>query len=335
MKRTTIRLAALTAALCTLALGTLWVQQKTSNARDAALDRICACLLSEMAEHTAALNDALDTRDAALIRFRTEMLSADAARLAALRPHVHVSSADALRRTADAASVFYAALARQIGETVSDADAVFWKACVAQAGMHIADLACAISDADPQSKFPDFRAAAELEVLADAFAPDPVRAALLDGSARPTHTYDKETPVTAAKARASLKGVLGRTATLLGDAYTDEDGGVYLFSCRNGYASVSVHGGHVLTLLLFPRTAQSDSAYVTRALTEQDLDTIAADVLGDAGVSVSGEASVSEKHGIRYYSFSVPGGTVTVGLRITDGALRILDTQAFYISKAQ
>ncbi len=177
-----------------------------------------------------------------------------------------------------------------------------------------------------------FTAATEaLSVIADALSPDALR---LADSIREEHLLSRlskpfagETVVSSAEAAAFLRTLPGEGGTFFGQCTTEED--CYRFSCKNGFAVVSVHGGHLLAYLLAPQNAHTDHDCVTRALSAGDLEACADAFSAAVGcIRDASHAVCRDRHGIRYYK----GKEAVLGVRMCDGKVlsfvRLSETEA-------
>ena len=249
-----------------------------------------------------------------------------------------------LSRAAADAAQFYRALSEKIGltdgtEVLSPAYAGVYRICAARCAGLLADMALTLNTSevpDAVSSSPILSdTAGQLSALAASFAPDPLRihAAEEDtaNALTPLERYHGESIVTQTEAGAFLRGLPGGCGKFLSYDKTIGDGDVYLFSCKNGYAAVSVHGGHLLAYAFSPREAHSDADCVTRALSDGDLLECADAFLSSAGYPATrfsadtGDFVYEDRGGVRYYSglftygASANGTEAAVGVRMCDG----------------
>lgn len=176
-----------------------------------------------------------------------------------------------------------------------------------------------------------------LERLCADFAPDPMRMA--EPAEQYAYTFSAEFPTTVQEAEETLRQLLGRTAALFrpvnGSPETEEEGPVfYLFSCQNGFAELSVRGGHLIRYALCPRVSPAASDSPSRILSDADLSDAAEDFLDRSGIpsAAFSEASHEDLHGMRTFRFvhRKTGASVYVGIRCFDAKPFSLDAEAFY-----
>ena len=151
------------------------------------------------------------------------------------------------------------------------------------------------------------------------------------------HSYDAERFYHPDEAREAAGRLLGSSASLLRAMSYDEAGGVYRFSCRNGTASISAHGGHLLHFLLAPRkpvgglTVQNAGEIPTA----ETLSDAAMDFVRGSGLRARLLPGFCDQREIRYFSFcrekdAENAPVLTVGVRIRDGAVLYYEAEAFY-----
>lgn len=308
--------------------------KNANNAQHAMRERI----LCRMAEEAAAASELLDT--AASDENADPVISEHCS--------VIIACAELLAGSDDTgaadAAVFYRALRRNL--PLHESTAVY-KSCAARCAELLAELA--LTDAsrvyrgiplfgvsDTREAVSDTKNASASSVpsalaqLSQAFAPDlpSLSAGQPDDD---KHTYDGESIVSDAEARQSLKALPNCASKFLSHVSTDS--GCYRFTCTNGYAEVSVHGGHLLRYALYARAAGSDATCVTRALSDGDLTSCAVGFVCAAGIYADDNTfrTQEDRHGIRYFRTEAPhGGWISVGVRMCDGQIVWFDGEAQY-----
>ena len=154
------------------------------------------------------------------------------------------------------------------------------------------------------------------------------------------YTYDTERVYRPEEAYAAAQRYLGSTASFLCRQTFDPQTGVYRFSCRNGEAVLSAHGGHLLHYVLAP-TRNLSSAEDTRSA--ENMPCLSDAVIRDAALSVVAANGLraallpdsDDRSGMRYFFFCKERDTscapcVTVGIRCSDGAFLYYEASAFY-----
>ena len=152
-----------------------------------------------------------------------------------------------------------------------------------------------------------------------------------------SHSYDAERFYHPDEAREAAGRLLGSSASLLRAMSYDEAGGVYRFSCRNGTASLSAHGGHLLHFLLAPRKPVGGlpAQNAGEIPTAEALSDAAADFVRGSGLRARLLPGFCDQREIRYFSFcrekdAENAPVLTVGVRIRDGTVLYYEAEAFY-----
>ena len=152
-----------------------------------------------------------------------------------------------------------------------------------------------------------------------------------------SHSYDAERFYHPDEAREAAGRLLGSAASLLRTLSYDEAGGVYRFSCRNGTASLSARGGHLLHFLLAPRMPSGGlpAQNAGEIPTAEALSDAALDFVRNNGLRARLLPGFHDQHDLRYFSFcrdkdAENAPVLTVGVRIRDGAVLYYEAEAFY-----
>lgn len=330
-RRKSIRVISYLLAAAVLTAASLFAvynaDKRAENAESAMRERV----LYRMAEEAAAASKLLDTAAA----------DEDTASVISEHCSVIIACAELLAGYNDTgaadAAVFYRALRRSLP---LDENTSVYQDCAARCAELLAALALTeASRADnktPLFGFPDAMNPSASAVpfalaqLSAAFAPD--LSDLSDGQPDDEkHTYDRESMVSDAEARQKLKALPNCASKFLSHVSTDS--GCYRFTCTNGYAEVSVHGGHLLRYALYPRASGSDAACVTRSLSDGDLSSCAVGFVCAAGISADDDTfqTYEDRHGVRYFRTEAPhSGWISVGVRMCDGQIVWFNGEAYY-----
>ncbi len=281
-------------------------------------NRITRSVLCRMAEDAYAVCKELakETPNLAFIETTCTVLQGYSSVLPAYNPK-------ARQAAADAAAVF-SVIGENTGLFGSDETntALIYRRCAERTAELLCEMTQALCHTDPmQSSTRDATllfAAEALSNLAVSFSPygtenadTPLRQQTAPAAAK---QFMGESAVSRAEAAAWLRGLPGSAGVFF--SHEETDGDCYRFSCVNGYAVVSVHGGHLLSYLFAPRDAHSDHACVTRLLSQEDL-IEAADTFAKAvGIAQNADnASCTDRHGIRYFQTQ----EAEIGVRMCDG----------------
>lgn len=322
-RRTAVRAISFGIFMTAVLFFSIVMQMMSTRAQTAQQKRICGEMLAHMSEEHAGLSAALAENDPAEIRRYAGALYGDAAMIASV---AHESGDPLLTDAISDTAQFYSALIRAAdGGALADPD--FWQTACDTVCTHTASLALAIASAGQHPSAADGERiiAEHLSAFTKAFRTDPLR---LPSGAQPVYTFDREVPVTQAEARQKLRTLIGNAASFLGSTVTDDAHGCYVFSCRNGYAEMSLCGGHLLSYAFYPRSAEDAASHV---LCDTDLSSLAASFLQKAGIPYKNTDQWHDRHGIRVFSVGTNNGkTVTVGVRMHDGAIVRFDAQAYY-----
>lgn len=288
-----------------------------------------AALLTRMAEEAYAVNRTLSDElpDPAAIRESCSFIGGMASLAAACDPGV--------RQTAsDAAAVFTVIGAHAaVFAATGDNTAVIYRRCADRTAGLLCEAALALGSCHPTDIGGALSFARDaLSDLAASFAPDAVRSsdtqAATDTPTALAARYRGEVTVSSADAKDALNALPGGGGRFFSYAETADD--CYRFSCKNGYALYSVHGGHLLSYLLIPRDAHSDHDCVSRALSAGDLEEAADTFCASAGVpGTAVGADYTDRHGIRHFTTE----NARIGVRLCDGhvlsfSLLPVDTEA-------
>ena len=320
---THIRIISFSVFMAAVLLSVIVLQSKNAEALAASKKHICGEILVRISEEHADLSAAFADNDTADIRRHADLLYSYAAMVSSF---AHASGDTALKDAFTDTAQFYSALSDAAGsDTMTDPD--FWKDCSETVAAHTASIALAISsDTHPSVSSAGERLLAErLSAFTSAFRTDPLR---LPTMPQPQYSFDREIPVSLSEARGNLRSLIGNTVSFFGTDVTDDTHGCYIFSCQNGYAEVSLCGGHLLSYAFYPRST-ADAA--EHALSDPDLCSLAASFLKKAGISHKDTEQWNDRHGIRVFSVETNNGkTVTVGIRMHDGTVVRFDAQAYY-----
>ena len=327
-RRHTIRLTVYALFLCAVLFGTIGMQMHLTSDEAAKQNRICRSVLAHMNEENDALRQAISDRDTASVRHHADTLCGYASLFDTLRSRgTDAPLLDALADTA----LFYSALsdaaAQDSGKLRGDG-LLFWKSAIDTLSSHMASIALSLSDrmnpATPTET--ETEAAALLSAFSASFRPETIRITV----DKPTKfLFEREPIISLAQARQILRGILGNAVSFLGNTVTDDAHGCYIFSCQNGYAEISRCGGHLLSYAFYPRGNVNEHSIL---LNDRDLSELAAAFLKKAGLPSSDLSVLEDRHGIRIFaSRATDDRTVTVGVRMHDGAVVSLQAESYYI----
>ncbi len=168
-------------------------------------------------------------------------------------------------------------------------------------------------------------AAAELAALSHSFCFVPNRFPSEDNTQNdpPAARYHGEGIVTREEAAALLRALPDNPARFFKKVRIDTED-VYLFTCANGYARVSCHGGHLLSYEIAPRDSHSDAPCVMRKLSDGDLETCADTFLAAAHIrATTAGQPFSDRGDVRRFTVSCAeyGTVMTLGVRMCDGTV--------------
>ena len=326
-RRHTIRLTVYALFLCAVLFGTIGMQMHLAADQAVMQNRICRSVLAHMNEENDALRQAISDRDTASVRHHADTLCGYASLFDTLRSRgTDAPLLDALADTA----LFYSALsdaAQKETEFVGNG-LPFWERAVDTVSSHMASMALSLSDrmnpAIPTET--EAEAAALLSAFSASFRPETIRITV----DKPTKfLFEREPIISLAQARQILRGVIGNAVSFLGNTVTDDAHGCYIFSCQNGYAEISRCGGHLLSYAFYPRGNVNEHGIL---LNDRDLSELAAAFLKKAGLPSSDLSVLADRHGIRIFaSRTTDDRTVTVGVRMHDGAVVSLQAESYYI----
>ena len=326
-RRHTIRLTVYALFLCAVLFGTIGMQMHLAADQAVMQNRICRSVLAHMNEENDALRQAISDRDTASVRHHADTLCGYASLFETLRrADADTPLLDALADTAQ----FYAALsdaAQKETEFVGNG-LPFWERAVDTVSSHMASMALSLSDrmnpAIPTET--EAEAAALLSAFSASFRPETIRITV----DKPTKfLFEREPIISLAQARQILRGVIGNSVSFLGNTVTDDAHGCYIFSCQNGYAEISRCGGYLLSYAFYPRGNVNEHSIL---LNDRDLSELAAAFLKKAGLPSSDLSVLADRHGIRIFaSRTTDDRTVTVGVRMHDGAVVSLQAESYYI----
>ena len=326
-RRHRIRLTVYALFLCAVLFGTIGMQMHLAADQAVMQNRICRSVLAHMNEENDALRQALSDRDTASVSQHADTLYGYATLFETLRrANADTPLLDALADTAQ----FYAALS---DAAQNETDFVgnglpFWERAMDTVSSHMASMALSLSDrmnpAIPTET--ETEAAALLSAFSASFRPETIRITV----DKPTKfLFEREPIISLAQARQILRGVIGNTVSFLGNTVTDDAHGCYIFSCQNGYAEISRCGGHLLSYAFYPRGNVNEHSIL---LNDRDLSELAAAFLKKAGLPSSDLSVLADRHGIRIFvSRTTDNRTVTVGVRMHDGAVVSLQAESYYI----
>lgn len=326
-RRHRIRLTVYALFLCAVLFGTIGMQMHLAADQAVMQNRICRSVLAHMNEENDALRQAIYDRDTASVRHHADTLCGYASLFDTLRSRS--TDAPLLDALADTA-LFYSALsdaAQKETEFVGNG-LPFWERAVDTVSSHMASMALSLSDrmnpAIPTET--EAEAAALLSAFSASFRPETIRITV----DKPTKfLFEREPIISLAQARQILRGVIGNTVSFLGNTVTDDAHGCYIFSCQNGYAEISRCGGHLLSYAFYPRGSVNEHSIL---LNDRDLSELAAAFLKKAGLPSSDLSVLADRHGIRIFaSRTTDNRTVTVGVRMHDGAVVSLQAESYYI----
>lgn len=326
-RRHTVRLTVYALFLCAVLFGTIGMQMHLAADQAVMQNRICRAVLAHMNEENEALRQAISDRDTASVSHHADTLCGYASLFDTLRSRgIDAPLLDALADTAQ----FYAALsdAAQKETDFVGNGLPFWERAVDTVSSHMASMALSLSDrmnpATPTET--ETEAAALLSAFSASFRPETIRITV----DKPTKfLFEREPIISLAQARQILRGILGNAVSFLGNTVTDDAHGCYIFSCQNGYAEISRCGGHLLSYAFYPRGNVNEHSIL---LNDNDLSELAATFLKKAGLPSSDLSVLADRHGIRIFaSRTTDDRTVTVGVRMHDGAVVSLQAESYYI----
>lgn len=323
-RRTRIRVISFGALMSAVLLSVIVLQTKRADFLAASQKHICGIVLTHMCEEHTALSAALADNDTAVIRHHADSLYSSAAMVSSF---AHECGETVLKKAFADMAQFYSALTQAAGgEVITNPD--FWKVCSDTVAAHTASIALSISS-DMHQATPsagEQLLAEQLSAFTSAFRTDPLRLPTIH---HPQYSFDHEIPVSLSEARGNLRSLIGNTVSFFGTDVTDDAHGCYIFSCQNGYAEVSLCGGHLLSYAFYPRST-ADAA--EHALSDPDLCSLAASFLKKAGILHKDTDQWNDRHGIRVFSVETNNGkTVTVGVRMHDGAVVRFDARSYYL----
>lgn len=336
-----VRLVAFTAALLLLLGGSLFTLQSAERTRITAqydADRRLFLRIAEEAENAAGIaarianNDVSDISDLlALCRACSVITSC-----AALHSDQnYVKSAAQLYASAQARAEH--ALAAEQGE---NAVPMWLYTCMQKASSLLSDSAVLLLASEgyelPIDALPLLE---ELASLSAAFSSDPLKVFHVE-NAHIAYRFDAERPHTDREIREDLEFALKDTSDLFVslDMPTAEESirndARCIFSCKNGFAELSLRGGHLLHYALYPTQGISSDGANTR-LSGIDLEERRDAFLARNGMPVRllRLHAQREEHGLCYYTYTRRGEKtpcVTIGLRSTDGNVFYFDGELFY-----
>lgn len=322
-RRGFIRIVSFGAAMTAVLFFVIVMQTKHTEALAAAGERLCCAMLAHMSEEHDTLSAALTNNDTAAVRHHAEALYGHAAMISSL---AHETGDTALAAALSDTAQFYIALIQAPDRDLCT-NTDFWKLGCDTVCSHTASLALAMSSAAQHTSAAEGIQilSGQLSAFTKAFRTDPLR---LPAVTHADYSFDRESPVTQAEARQKLRMLIGNAVSFLGNTVTDDAHGCYLFSCQNGYAEISRCGGHLLSYAFYPRSAADAAEHV---LNDADLSSLAASFLQKAGIPHMGTEKWNDRHGIRMFSVETNNGkTLTVGIRMHDGAVVRFDAEAYY-----
>ncbi len=326
-RRHRIRLFAYVLFMGVILLSCIRMQMQITETAAAEQNRMHRSILTHMNEENDALRRALRTQDPIAVRHHANTLGGLASLFASLDSTGQEDHP--LCAVADTAQ-FYTALAgvaAQNGDCSTAGDNGFWQNAADTVSAHIASLALSLSDRQNPAIPTDaeINAAASLSAFSASFRTDPLR---ISSSSPQRFRFMREPAVSMAQARQILRSLVGNAASFLGNTVTDDAHGCYIFSCQNGYAEISHSGGHLLSYAFYPRGHANEHGI---AVCDTDLLSVAAAFLKKAGLPYTDISVLEDRHGIRtFVSRTGDDRTVTVGIRIHDGAVASLQAEHYY-----
>ena len=326
-RRSTVRTVLFSAVLIAVLIGCIGLQRHTANGIQAERNRLFHAVLVRMTEENERLHTAITSADTASVIRSAEVLSGYASLTAAIG---YTGDDRLLCQSVTDTGQFYEALSRTWSNDTNTTDPDFWERCTETLSDHLAVMALSLSDRqDPASPTePERRCAHDLAALCVSFYTEKIR---IPSYLHPGYRFAKEGTVTQAEARTVLRGLIGQAASFLTAVHTDEERGLYLFSCQNGYAEVSQNGGHLLSYAFYPRSAVTDASVCADRLTDDELSSAAAAFLKKAAIPLQEILSWEDRHGIRTFTAKTADDrTVTVGIRVHDGCVMTHDAEAYY-----
>ena len=336
-----VRLIAFTAALLLLLGGSFFTLQSAERTRTMAqydADRKLFLRIAEEAENAAHLaarianNDTGETAELLALCHACSVITSCAALHS---DETYVKSAAQLYASAQARAEH--ALASEQGE---NAVPMWLYTCMQKASTLLSDTAVLLLASEeyelPIDALPLLE---ELSSLSDAFSSDPLKVFIAE-KAHIAYRFDAERPHTEREIREDLKLALKDTADLFVslDMPTADEGASNdarcIFSCKNGFAELSLRGGHLLHYALYPTQGISADGATTR-LSNVDLEERRDAFLARNGMPVRLLTlhTQREEHGLSYYTYTRRGEKtpcVTIGLRNTDGNVFYFDGELFY-----
>ncbi len=326
-RRHRIRLTAYALFFCAVLLGSICLQLHVKKTAAAEANRMHRAVLAHMNEENDALRRALAEQDAAAVSRHADTLCGYASLFQTL--HSTGEEQPLLDALADTAQ-FYSALSDAAAQTPTDmttGDSGFWNSAADTVSEHIASMALAMSDRQEPGCPTDAETAAAsmLSAFTASFRVDPLRITAVQSAG---FRFDHEPMVSQAQARQILLGLIGNTASFLGNTVTDDAHGCYIFSCQNGYAEISRCGGHLLSYAFYPRNTASTDIHL---LNDADLAELAAAFLRKNAIPVTSTDTWEDRHGVRIFrAVTKDGDIVTVGIRMHDGAAVYFSAEAYY-----
>lgn len=326
-RRQTVRCVLFLLWFSGITFGSICTQMNLTRWLRAEQDRLYRAVLVRMTEESCRLCDALDNKDAPAVLHYTDTLSAYAAMPAAVTAFPEEGML--CRAVADTVQ-YYQTLSQTVRTAGAVPDRAYWIQCTGTVTDHLAALALMLTERQDPWRPTDAerRCADDLSALCDAFRTETVR---IPASVHPGYRFARETAVTQAEARTALRSLIGSAASFLTAECTDTERGLYLFSCRSGFALVSQNGGHLLSYALFPRSASSELPTAAHLLTDEALEAAASAFLKKAAIPVRGIESWEDSHGVRTFRIAAADDrTVTVGIRMHDGAVVACEAEDYY-----
>ena len=341
-RRTRVRTAAFLLAACLVTACSLLLVRSAEERCREQRRAFCGALTARLAEEADGAAAALSGLDAD----RNALLSHGSAALAlsSLLP-------TAAEEVSDTSGQYGAPLYRLVLRTLLMGEELSpeTKEAVAEAARLLCRLALeAVPDAsapdisDPDKTDPEaaeiFARISALSAAAEEQAASLTKLSSEDAEAATvSHSYDAERFYHPDEAREAAGRLLGSAASLLRTQSYDEAGGVYRFSCRNGTASLSARGGHLLHFLLAPRMPLGGlpAQNAGEIPTAEALSNTAADFVRNNGLRARLLPGFRDQHDIRYFSFcrekdAENAPVLTVGVRIRDGTVLYYEAEAFY-----
>lgn len=342
-RRKTVRVIAFLMSFAAVTCAALLLLQKERIHTVKQKQQIRASVLFHMAENAYSVKESLSLASAAEADFRAIAEHCAAIHTcAALLPRD-----DPAASAVDDAAVFYHALSTvPLEEMEDETTKTVYSVCADRCAALLAELALTAAQEIPVPGHSAFSSSAvqttteALSALSRSFAPDTARllAKTLLEEETDSHTgsrgadlYRGEPIISSAEAEAILNDLpdsggmffrLDKTPALSNG--TPE---LYRFTCKSGYAELTAHGGHLIRYALMPTAPHSDAECVTRALSDNDLCSMAFAFLSKVGVPVTlddlsqDETVYEDRHGVRYYTLkrSLSDNFISIGVRMCDG----------------